>query len=72
MIALIGVLIVGADSMYAIASTLGLLSVVAVLSSLYPLVTVGLARVYLHEEIERLQKIGIVVCLGGVVAISGG
>lgn len=72
LIASIGVLIVGGDSMYAIASTQGLLSVVAVLSSLYPLVTIGLARVYLHERIGRLQKIGIVVCLFGVVAISGG
>lgn len=70
-IALIGVLIVGADSMYAIASTQGLLSVVAVLSSLYPVVTIGLASVYLHERIERLQQIGIAMCLSGAVAISG-
>jgi drug/metabolite transporter (DMT)-like permease len=71
MIALIGVLIVGADSMYAIASTQGLLGVVAVLSSLYPVVTIALARVYLHERIERLRQIGIALCLSGVVAISG-
>ncbi len=71
-IASIGVLIVGADSMYAIASTQGLLSVVAVLSSLYPLATVALARIYLHERIKRLQQIGIAACLSGVVAISGG
>jgi uncharacterized membrane protein len=71
MMALIGVLIVGADSMYAIASTQGLLGVIAVLSSLYPVVTIGLARVYLHERIERLQQIGIAMCLSGVVAISG-
>lgn len=71
MIALIGVLIVGADSMYAIASTQGLLGVVAVLSSLYPVVTIAVARVYLHERIERLQQIGIAMCLSGVVAISG-
>jgi drug/metabolite transporter (DMT)-like permease len=70
-VALIGVLIVGADSMYAIASTQGLLGVIAVLSSLYPIVTIGLARVYLHERIERLQKVGIAMCLSGVVAISG-
>ena len=71
MLALIGVLIVGADSKYAVASTRGLLGVVAVLSSLYPVVTIGLARVYLRERIERLQQIGIAMCLGGVVAISG-
>jgi len=70
-IASIGVLIVGADSMYAISSTVGLLSVVAVLSSLYPVVTVALARVYLRERVERLQQIGIAACLSGVAAISG-
>jgi drug/metabolite transporter (DMT)-like permease len=70
-IASIGVLIVVADSMYAISSTMGLLSVVAVLSSLYPVVTVALARVYLRERIERLQQIGIAACLSGVAAISG-
>jgi hypothetical protein len=43
--------------------------VVAVLSSLYPVVTIGLARVYLRERIERLQQIGM--CLSGAVAISG-
>jgi hypothetical protein len=42
-----------------------------VLSSLYPVVTIGLARVYLHERIERLQQIGIAICLSSVVAISG-
>ena len=44
---------------------------VAVLSSLYPVVTIGLARVYLRERIERLRQIGIAMCLGGVVTISG-
>jgi hypothetical protein len=45
--------------------------VVAVLSSLYPVVTIGLARVYLRERIERFQQIGIAMCLSGAVAISG-
>jgi drug/metabolite transporter (DMT)-like permease len=70
-IASIGVLIVVADSMYAISSTLGLLGVIAVLSSLYPLVTVALARVCLRERVGRLQLVGIAACLCGVVAISG-
>jgi drug/metabolite transporter (DMT)-like permease len=69
-LALIGALIIAADGMYAFASTEGLLSVVAVLSSLYPVVTIVLARVVLDERIERLQQIGIAVVLGGVVAIS--
>jgi drug/metabolite transporter (DMT)-like permease len=44
-LASIGVLIVGADAMYAVASTEGLLSVVAVTSSLHPIVTIAIARV---------------------------
>jgi drug/metabolite transporter (DMT)-like permease len=69
-IGLIGVLVIAADSMYAIASTHGLLSIVAVLSSLYPIVTIGLARLYLNEHIDRLRQAGIAAVLMGVVAIS--
>lgn len=43
---------------------------VVVLSSLHPLVTIGLARLYLHENLERLQQIGITLCLCGMVAVS--
>jgi drug/metabolite transporter (DMT)-like permease len=67
---LIGALIIGADSMYATASTKGLLSVVAVLSSLYPVVTIALARFYVHERLRRLQQVGVAVTLLGAVAIS--
>jgi drug/metabolite transporter (DMT)-like permease len=67
---LIGLLIIGADSMYAVASTKGLLSVVAVLSSLYPVVTIGLARFYLHERLQRHQQVGVAAALCGAIAIS--
>ena len=69
-LALIGLLIIGADSLYAVASTEGLLSVVVVLSSLYPAVTIALARVYLHERLRRLQQVGVVAALCGAVAIA--
>jgi len=69
-VALIGVLVLAADATYAIASTEGLLSVVAVLSSLYPVVTIALARVYLHERLRPLQQVGVVVTLLGALAIS--
>jgi drug/metabolite transporter (DMT)-like permease len=69
-LALIGLLVVGADSMYAVASTKGLLSVVAVLSSLYPVVTIGLARCYLRERLRPHQHVGVAAALGGAVAIS--
>jgi drug/metabolite transporter (DMT)-like permease len=69
-LAAIGSLIVGADALYAFATTEGLLSVVAVLSSLYPIVTIALARVYLQERIERLQRVGVAIAITGVAAIS--
>jgi drug/metabolite transporter (DMT)-like permease len=71
-LALIGVLIIAADSMYAVASTEGLLSVVAVLSSLYPVVTIALARYFLQERLEGHQGVGAAVALAGAVAISAG
>jgi drug/metabolite transporter (DMT)-like permease len=69
-LALIGVLIIGADAMYAVASTEGLPSVVAVPSSLYPVVTIALARFYLKERLEPLQQAGVAASLCGAVAIS--
>jgi drug/metabolite transporter (DMT)-like permease len=46
--------------------------VTSVLASLYPVVTVVLARVVLHERVDRLQDAGIVATLAGVVLISAG
>jgi drug/metabolite transporter (DMT)-like permease len=69
-IAAIGVLIIVADSMYAVASTEGLLSVVAVLSSLYPVVTIALAHFLLGEHIDRRRRIGIAMVLCAVALIS--
>lgn len=68
----IGALLVAADSLYALASTRGLLGVVAVLAALHTVVTMGLARVHLHERVERLQRVGVAVCLCGVLAIAVG
>jgi drug/metabolite transporter (DMT)-like permease len=71
-LAMVGVLDLGANGLFAIATTKGLLSVVAVLGSLYPAVTVVLARVVLAERVSRLQEIGVGLTLAGVVAISAG
>jgi drug/metabolite transporter (DMT)-like permease len=71
-IAVIGVVVIAGDSMYATATTHGLLSVVAVLSTMYPVVTIALARIHLKERIERIQRIGIAAVLAGAVAIAAG
>lgn len=68
----IGLLDLGANGLYALATQEGLLSVVAVLGSLYPAVTVVLARFVLAERVSRVQGVGVVLALAGVVAISAG
>jgi drug/metabolite transporter (DMT)-like permease len=71
-LALIGALDVSANALYAWASTEGLLSLVAVLGSLYPVVTVLLARAVLAERVRPIQDVGIVAALLGVGLIAGG
>jgi drug/metabolite transporter (DMT)-like permease len=68
----VGALDTGATLIYGIASTRGLLSIVAVLSSLYPIVIVALARVLLAERLARPQLVGVAVALAGVALISAG
>jgi drug/metabolite transporter (DMT)-like permease len=68
----VGVTDAGATLLYGTASTKALLSVVAVLSSLYPIVIVVLARVLLSERISRAQLAGVGVALAGVTLISAG
>jgi drug/metabolite transporter (DMT)-like permease len=67
-----GTLDVGANVLYAIATRHGLLSVVSVLSSLYPLATVALARLLLGERVRRVQEVGVAAALAGVLLIAAG
>ena len=72
-IAAIGVFDTGGNVLFAAASQEhGLLSVVSVLASLYPVVTVLLARTALRERVQRTQEAGIVVTLAGVALVSAG
>jgi drug/metabolite transporter (DMT)-like permease len=48
----------------------GLVSLTAVLASLYPVVTVLLAAALLNERVARFQLVGIVLTLAGVILIS--
>ena len=59
-------------SLYGLANRAGLLSVVAVVGSLYPVATVVLARIALHERVDRVQAAGIGLALAGVALIGGG
>jgi drug/metabolite transporter (DMT)-like permease len=68
----IGVFDMAGQMLYALATTEGLLSVVAVLASLYPVTTIVLARVVLGERVAALQRAGAVAALAGVALITGG
>ncbi len=57
-LALIGLLDVGANACFALGTDTGLLSVVAVLASLYPVTTVVLARAVLGERLATVQALG--------------
>jgi drug/metabolite transporter (DMT)-like permease len=71
-LASIGILDTGGNVFFAAASARGLVSVVSILASLYPVVTVLLARVVLNERVHRSQELGIALALAGIVLISAG
>jgi drug/metabolite transporter (DMT)-like permease len=56
--------------LFAASSGHGLVSLTAVLASLYPIVTVLLAAAVLHEQTAPAQKAGIALTLAGVVLIA--
>jgi drug/metabolite transporter (DMT)-like permease len=68
----IGMLDTAANAMYAVAATKGLVSVVSVLGSLYPVTTVGLAAIVLRERPHRLAQIGAATALCGVALVAAG
>ena len=72
MLATIGARDAGANVLYTFAASLGLLSVVSVLGSLYPIVTVLLAWWILKERLMRVQYIGIAITFSGVALLALG
>ncbi len=68
----IGFFDVLANSLFAVATNHGLLSLVAVAGSLYSAVTVLLARFVLGERLAVAQRAGVIVALAGVALIAAG
>jgi drug/metabolite transporter (DMT)-like permease len=71
-LAAVGLLDISANAMFAIALTLGLAAVVSVVGSLYPVATVLLARIVLHERPAAHQRAGVLAALAGVGVVSIG
>jgi drug/metabolite transporter (DMT)-like permease len=71
-LAAVGILDMGANTLYALATRHGLVSVVAVLSSLYPVVVVALAYAVLKERVRPVQAVGAAAALAGVAMIVAG
>jgi drug/metabolite transporter (DMT)-like permease len=72
LILLVGVGDMAGNLLFAAASAQGLVSIVSVLASLYPIVTVLLARIVLGERVARSQEAGVGLTLAGVALISAG
>jgi drug/metabolite transporter (DMT)-like permease len=72
LLVLIGIGDMLGNLLFAAASTSGLVSITSVLASLYPIVTVVLARLVLKERVARSQEAGIALTLAGVALISAG
>lgn len=67
-----GLLATGALFFFLLASQSDLLTVAAVLTSLYPAVTVLLAATLLHERIHRTQGLGLLLCAFAVGLVAAG
>jgi drug/metabolite transporter (DMT)-like permease len=68
----VGALDVGGTALFALATTAGLLSIVGILGSLYPVFTIFLAAMLLRERPNGLQRMGAVGALLGAALIGAG
>jgi uncharacterized membrane protein len=71
-VALPGVLLVLGTILFSLAVRAGMLSVVSVLATLFPLVTVTLAVVVLGERLGRTQRVGVGAAIAGTVLVAAG
>jgi drug/metabolite transporter (DMT)-like permease len=68
----VGIFDTGANVCVAFATTEGAAGIVAVLSALYPVVTIVLARIVLAERLSRPRRAGGVVALAGAALVAAG
>lgn len=68
----VGCFDIAANSLFTVASTMGLLPLVAVGGSMYPAFTIGLAHLVLGEKLRRAQRMGAILAVAGVLMIAGG
>ena len=59
-----------ANILFGLASSRGQVSIASVLGSLYPVVTILLARVVLKERLRAIQRVGAVLSLVGAAVIA--
>lgn len=71
-VAAIGLMDTSANALFAVATQHGYLSIVSVLGSVYPIVTVLLAQIVLRERLTTVQAAGVVTTLVGVAIVSAG
>ena len=71
-LAAIGMFDIIANALFAVASTKGILPVVAVGGSMYPAFTIALAHLVLGERLATIQWGGVALALIGVGLIAGG
>lgn len=69
-VAFVGLADFGGALTYAAATSSGLLALAAVLASLYPAVSVILARLTLHERMLRIQLAGITLAVAGACLMA--
>lgn len=68
----VGLFDTGANVLLATATTHGLVSVVALLGSLYPVTTILLARLLLHERLATIRRVGAGAALAGATLVAAG
>src|SRR5215470_3170695 len=71
-VAAVGIGDVTANLAFGVASTVGMASIVAVLGSLYPVVTVVLGRLVLDERLAVIQLLGVGLAMGGIILLALG